>query len=185
MTNKRIVTIEIKDEEYHAFRSALLLNKDHPAYESELDYQFDAEVNAVRSLFDKIMVARQTQSNGVNVDAKKCHSCMRPFKKLKNEERARSYAGTGHEKQVANKLPDMSRACKIVYDYLESYHGSWISSTKLREILNGGDGPRRARQLRDEWAIPIEVKMQKEPGKNRQAYYRIHSALDNAFSLSS
>lgn len=180
MTNKRIVTIEVTDEEYNAFRSALLLSKSHPAYENELDWQFDAEVNAVRSLFDKVMIARQTQVNGVNVDSNKCHSCMRPFKKLKNEERARSNAGTGHEKQVARSLSDMTGACKTVYDFLlfkknNPLMEDWVSSTKLRELLNGGDGPRRARQLRDEWAIPIEVKMNKQPGMNRQAYYRITS----------
>ncbi len=118
---KQTITIEVTDEEYNAFRSALLLQKSHPAFENQLDYAFDAEVVAVRSLFDKVMIARQTQVGGRNVDAKKCHSCMRPFKKLTNKQRARTNVGTGHEKEVAKSLSDMGNACRKVHELLKEH----------------------------------------------------------------
>jgi len=175
---KQTITIEITDEEYNAFRSALLLHKSHPAFENQLDYTFDAEVVAVRSLFDKVMIARQTQVNGHNVDANKCHSCMRPFKKLTNEQRARTNVGTGHEKEVAKSLNDMGNACRKVHELLEFRRGNhvrdgWVSRDELSKELNGGDGARRVRQLRDEFAIPIEVEMRVAANGSRQAYYRI------------
>ena len=173
---KQTITIEITDEEYNAFRSALLLHKSQPAFENQLDYGFDAEVVAVRSLFDKVMIARQTQVNGHNVDAKKCHSCMRPFKKLTNKQRARTNVGTGHEKEVAKSLNDMGNACRKVHELLlksERIANGWVSRDRLSRELNGGDGARRVRQLRDEFAIPIEVRMRVAANGSRQAYYRI------------
>ena len=180
-TMKQTITIEVTDEEYNAFRSALLLSKSHPTYENELDWHFDAEVNAVRSLFDKVMVARQTQVDGRNVDAKKCHSCMRPFKKLTNKQRARTNVGTGHEKEVAKSLSDMGNACRKVHELLKfrstTISGDgWVSRDRLSRELNGGDGARRVRQLRDEFAIPIEVQMRVAANGSRQAYYRIARA---------
>jgi len=180
---KQTITIEITDEEYNAFRSALLLHKSHPAFENQLDYTFDAEVIAVRSLFDKVMIARQTQVDGHNVDAKKCHTCMRPFKKLTNEQRARTNVGTGHEKEVAKSLSDMGNACRKVHELLKEHRllakegrglfDGWVSRDELSKELNGGDGARRVRQLRDEFAIPIEVQMRVAANGSRQAYYRI------------
>ena len=175
---KQTITIEVTDEEYNAFRSALLLHRSHPAFENKLDYAFDAEVIAVRSLFDKVMIARQTQVDGRNVDAKKCHSCMRPFKKLTNKQRARTNVGTGHEKEVAKSLSDMGNACRKVHELLKFRSGTisgdgWVSRDELSKELNGGDGARRVRQLRDEFAVPIEVQMRVAPNGSRQAYYRI------------
>jgi hypothetical protein len=51
--------------------------------------------------------------------------------------------------------------------------GGWVSRDRLSRELNGGDGARRARQLRDEFGVPIEVEMRKEKGMSRQAMYRI------------
>lgn len=176
---KQTITIEVTDEEYNAFRSALLLHKSHPTFANQLDYAFDAEVVAVRSLFDKVMIARQTQVDGRNVDAKKCHSCMRPFKKLKNEQRARSSVGTGHEQTVAKSLGDLSGACEKVHELLiksARIANGWVSRDRLSRELNGGDGARRVRQLRDEYGIPIEVTMRVNPNGTRQAYYRLAQA---------
>lgn len=117
----------------------------------------------------------------------KCPTCQRPFKKLSNEQRARTGVArsTGVEHEAARSLSDLSNACRKVHDYLLQAKalGQWTSGDQLRAVLNGGDGPRRARQLRDEFAVPIETKMMKLPNQRRQAYYRIWSALDNAFSI--
>ena len=174
---KQTITIEVTDEEYNAFRSALLLHK--VIHGPDAYGVVDAEVVAVRSLFDKVMIARQTQVDGRNVDAKKCHTCMRPFKKLTNEQRARSSIGTGHEQTVAKSLGDLSGACEKVHELLiksARIANGWVSRDRLSKELNGGDGARRVRQLRDEYGIPIEVTMRVNPNGTRQAYYRLAQA---------
>ena len=96
----------------------------------------------------------------------KCPTCMRPYKKLTNEQRARSNVGTGHEKQVAKSLGDMGNACKKVHELLKfrsetiSGHG-WVSRDRL------------SRELRDEFGVPIEIEMRKNENGTRQAYYRL------------
>ena len=136
MSKEMLINIEITGEEYYALLRATSSFKD-AHYEKHLD-----------SLWEKVRASKHSDIQG----HKKCHTCMRPFKKLKSGERARSNVGTGHEKQVAKSLGDMGNACKAVHELL-----------KFRSV----------RQLRDEFGIPIEVKMVKTPGKNRQAYYRI------------
>jgi hypothetical protein len=108
----------------------------------------------------------------------KCPTCQRPFKQLTSSQRARSNAGTGHEKQVAKSLGDMSGACNAIYELLleskrSNINEGWVSRDRLSRELNGGDGARRARQLRDEYGVPIEVAMRVNPNGTRQAYYRI------------
>ena len=165
MSKEMLINIEITGEEYYALLRATSSFKD-AHYEKHLD-----------SLWEKVRASKHSDIQG----HKKCHTCMRPFKKLKSGERARSNVGTGHEKQVAKSLGDMGNACKKVHELLqfknkEDYaltDGGWVSRDCLSRELNGGDGARRVRQLRDEFGIPIEVKMVKTPGKNRQAHYRI------------
>jgi hypothetical protein len=108
----------------------------------------------------------------------KCPTCQRPYKKLANHERARSNAGTGHEQQVARSLGDMGKACNAIHELLKFRRTTisgdgWVSRDRLSRELNGGDGARRARQLRDEYGVPIEVKMVQDENGRRQAYYRI------------
>tara|TARA_R110002020_G_scaffold246713_3_gene460596 strand:+ start:1645 stop:2061 length:417 start_codon:yes stop_codon:yes gene_type:complete len=108
----------------------------------------------------------------------KCPTCQRPYKQLTSSQRARSNAGTGHEKQVAKSLGDMSGACNAIHELLKFRRTTisgdgWVSRDRLSRELNGGDGARRARQLRDEYGIPIEVKMVANDNGRRQAYYRI------------
>ena len=130
---------------------------------------------------DKQAALARLRSRRVPATAKKvCPTCKRPFKKLTNEQRARtsSPATTGHENVVAKSLGDMGPACMKIHELLmeESYlplSGGWVSRDRLSQELNGGDGARRARQLRDEFGVPIEVKMGKEKGSSRQAMYRI------------
>ena len=165
---KQTITIEVTDEEYHAFRSAL-------AYCSNQGGPLVPYL-PMRRLFDKVMIARQTQNN---VGAKKCHTCMRPFKKLTNEQRARSSVGTGHELTVAKSLGDLSGACEKVHELLiksARIANGWVSRDRLSRELNGGDGARRVRHLRDEYGIPIEVTMRVNPNGTRQAYYRLAQA---------
>jgi hypothetical protein len=138
----------------------------------ELDQQWqDLEADKQRAL---------ERIRGKVGNEKVCPTCKRPWKKLTNEQRARtsSPAATGHENVVAKSLGDMGPACKKVHDLLkeESYlllSGGWVSRDRLSRELNGGDGARRARQLRDEFGVPIEVEMRKEKGMSRQAMYRI------------
>ena len=106
----------------------------------------------------------------------KCPTCQRPYKKLANHERARSNVGTGHEQQVARSLGDMGKACQAIHELLlkaQRIANGWVSRDRLSRELNGGDGARRARQLRDEYGVPIEVKMVVDESGRRQAYYRI------------
>ena len=108
----------------------------------------------------------------------KCPTCQRPYKKLANHERARSNAGTGHEQEVARSLGDMGKACNAIHELLKFRRTTisgdgWVSRDRLSRELNGGDGARRARQLRDEYGVPIEVKMVVDESGRRQAYYRI------------
>ena len=106
----------------------------------------------------------------------KCPTCQRPYKKLANHERARSNAGTGHEQQVARSLGDMGKACQAIYELLlksQRIANGWVSRDRLSHELAGGDGARRARQLRDEYGVPIEVTMRVNPNGTRQAFYRI------------
>ena len=106
----------------------------------------------------------------------KCPTCQRPYKKLANHERARSNAGTGHEQEVARSLGDMGKACQAIYELLlksQRIANGWVSRDRLSRELAGGDGARRARQLRDEYGVPIEVTMRVNPNGTRQAFYRI------------
>ena len=106
-----------------------------------------------------------------------CPTCKRPFKKLTNEQRARSnHQGTEH--QAAKSLGDLNQACSKVYDLLRSassasFRDSWVSAQELRDLLDGGDGPRRARQLREEFAVPVESQMRTNHVGRKMAYYKI------------
>ena len=138
----------------------------------ELDQQWqDLEADKQRAL---------ERIRGQVGNEKVCPTCKRPWKKLTNEQRARtnSPGATGHENVVAKSLGDMGPACRKVHELLKFRSGTisgdgWVSRARLSRELNGGDGARRARQLRDEFGIPIEVKMGKEKGMSRQAMYRI------------
>ena len=123
-----------------------------------------------------------------NHNLKHCPTCKRPFKKLANHERARSNFGTGHENEVARSLGDMGNACKKVHGLLKCRKATiagdgWVSRDRLSRELNGGDGARRARQLRDEFGIPIEVKMETNENGARQAYYRIGEPFPMYFNI--
>ena len=103
---------------------------------------------------------------------------------LKPHERARSgdHPGLEHEFAV---LTDTSKACNLILSTLqyawqhkyafsaedEGFQG-WESAETLRALLQGGYGPRRARQLRDEYGYPIEVERRSKPS---QAWYRLMS----------
>ena len=138
----------------------------------ELDQQWqDLEADKQRAL---------ERIRGQVGNEKVCPTCKRPWKKLTNEQRARtnSPGATGHENVVAKSLGDMGPACRKVHELVKFRSGTisgdgWVSRDRLSRELNGGDGARRARQLRDEFGIPIEVKMGKEKGMSRQAMYRI------------
>jgi len=113
-----------------------------------------------------------------------CPHCKRPYKKIKSSQRARSNIGTGHEKQVARSLGDMGPACEKIYQRLKSDYNlcmdgmgmfdGWVSRDSLNNELNGGDGARRARQLRDEFGLPVEIEMREADRlRPRQAWYRL------------
>tara|TARA_R110002020_G_scaffold128694_3_gene288396 strand:- start:3891 stop:4316 length:426 start_codon:yes stop_codon:yes gene_type:complete len=113
-----------------------------------------------------------------------CPHCKRPYKKIESSQRARSNVGTGHEKQVARSLGDMGPACEKIYQRLKDdrllwlegrgLFDGWVSRDSLNGELNGGDGARRARQLRDEFGLPIEIEMRDgDSFKSRQAWYRL------------
>jgi len=109
-----------------------------------------------------------------------CPTCLRPYKPLSASQRARRGDYPGREREAAEGATEAqySKSCRQVLDYLRFRWRSeqrglgdgWVSATHLRFILDGGDGPRRARQLRDEWGWPIEVEMRTNP---RQAWYRL------------
>jgi hypothetical protein len=70
----------------------------------------------------------------------------------------------------------MGKACNTIYELLlkaKRIGNGWVSRDRLSRELNGGDGARRARQLRDEYGVPIEVKMVIDENGRRQAYYQI------------
>ena len=110
-----------------------------------------------------------------------CPTCKRPFKKLNNDQRARSrHQGLEHE--AAKQLGDMNRSCETVYKCLKdastaSFRSPWVSATELRDLLEGGDGPRRARQLREEFGVPVESKMRVTPAGKKMAYYTIDASF--------
>ena len=138
----------------------------------ELDQQWqDLEADKQRAL---------ERIRGQVGNEKVCPTCKRPWKKLTNEQRARtnSPGATGHENVVAKSLGDMGPACRKVHELLKFRSGTisgdgWVCRDRLSREHIGGDGARRARQLRDEFGVPIEVKMGKEKGMSRQAMYRI------------
>lgn len=110
---------------------------------------------------------------------KVCVTCKRPWKRLQPHERARTGDHPGVERDAADAATEreMSRACQVVLAELKRASAAsagwqgWVSAIQLRALLDGGDGPRRVRQLRDEWAWPIETKMSSTP--KRQAWYRL------------
>ena len=108
---------------------------------------------------------------------KVCDECKRPWVETRPEQRARRGDHPGVEHQAAAELGDPAEACKRVLIALRgACHfeagnpGGWVSAKTLRIVAGGGDGPRRARQLRDEYRWPIEVEMRTNP---RQARYRL------------
>ena len=109
-----------------------------------------------------------------------CPTCKRPFKQLASHERARAGDHPGVEREAARAFPSNGSACQAILDALvelPEYPGSWVSARQLRDVLGGGDGPRRARQLRDEYGWPVEVEFRSGPP--RQAWYRLDpSAVD-------
>ena len=110
-----------------------------------------------------------------------CPTCHRPFEHLKNEQKART-GQDGLEHEAAKSLEDVSGSCEKIYDLL-AYHlhlyltedigDGWVSGDQLRQALSGGDGPRRCRQLSEEYGVVIERKMDSKEGVRRQAYYRL------------
>ena len=115
----------------------------------------------------------------LNDPGKCCPTCKRPWKKLTNTQRARSGDYPGQEKEAAKSLGNLAPTCKRIHEFLvsraERYPAShpegWVSSQELRNHING-DGPRRARQLRDEYGVPVETRMETRDGRTL-AYYRI------------
>ena len=105
----------------------------------------------------------------------KCPTCLRPFHELDAHQRARGGSHPGVEAQAARLNEDPRGKCMAVLVALRMSSASigsqgWVSAAHLRMVLDGGDGPRRARQLRDEYGFRIEVEMRSEP---RQAWYRL------------
>lgn len=102
-----------------------------------------------------------------------CPHCQRPWKKLTKRQRARAGDWPGEERSAAEAADEeeLSNACAMVLAALKrAQHAGtdWVSAAELRAL--GFDGPRRARQLRDEWGWPIQVEMRTKP---KQAWYRI------------
>ncbi len=103
-----------------------------------------------------------------------CPHCKRPYLETDNQERARSGDYPGLEKEAVKDIEDMNRTCVRVFEYLKTREPyDWVSGDQLRDVLNGGDGPRRVRQLNEEFGIPIDRRMHKPEDGRRQAYYRI------------
>tara|TARA_Y100001938_G_scaffold142981_1_gene215054 strand:+ start:546 stop:896 length:351 start_codon:yes stop_codon:yes gene_type:complete len=105
---------------------------------------------------------------------KVCPTCQRGWEKLNNHQRIRTNVekASGMEFAAIKKLGDTTGSCRTVYEYLMEKDHRWVSGDELRTLVNG-DGPRRARQLRDEYGVPVATKMMRPPGERRQAYYRI------------
>ena len=102
---------------------------------------------------------------------RECPTCKRPYKVLAPHERARAGAHPGVEREAAKLNKDPTGACAKVLATLEYARGGWVSAHELRVVLGDGDGPRRARQLRDEYGYPIEVELRHQP--RREAWYRL------------
>lgn len=103
-----------------------------------------------------------------------CPHCKRPYLETTNEQRTRSRDYPGLEKEAVKDISEMNRSCTRIFVFLSAQEPyEWVSGDALRNVLNGGDGPRRARQLNEEFAIPLDRRMMKQEGGRRQAYYRI------------
>jgi len=103
-----------------------------------------------------------------------CPHCKRPYLETDNEQRTREGNYPGLEKEAIKDIEEMNRSCTRIFEFLRSREPyDWVSGDDLRNVLNGGDGPRRVRQLNEEFAIPIDRKMDKPEDGRRQAYYRI------------
>lgn len=103
-----------------------------------------------------------------------CPHCKRPYLETDNEQRTREGNHPGLEKEAIKDIEEMNRSCTRIFEFLRSREPyDWVSGDDLRNVLNGGDGPRRVRQLNEEFAIPIDRKMYKPEDGRRQAYYRI------------
>jgi len=103
-----------------------------------------------------------------------CPTCKRPYLETSNEDRTRYGDHVGLEKQAVKDIEEMNRSCVRIFEYLKARRVyDWVSGDELRNVLNGGDGPRRARQLNEEFAIPLDRMMRKPEDGRRQAYYRI------------
>lgn len=117
-----------------------------------------------------------------------CPTCRRPFRQLKNTERARSGHQEGLEHKAAKSLTNAGEKCKRVYDFLRwekhvsltrshrvSYtdNDGWVCGEDLREWLGTGDWQRRVRQLSEEFGVPIERKMDNPNGGRKIAYYKL------------
>ena len=121
-----------------------------------------------------------------------CPTCHRPFTGKYRAQVGDSHNSTAHE--AAKTLGDTTKLAKKVLEHLQGaqhirltkshrntfdvenpnyliYEG-WISRDQLSEIVGGGDGARRARELR-ECGVPIESKMMDVKGFPRQAWYRL------------
>jgi len=103
-----------------------------------------------------------------------CPTCKRPYLETSNEQRTRYEDHVGLEKQAVKDIEEMNRSCVRIFEYMKAQPVyDWVSGDELRNVLNGGDGPRRVRQLNEEFAIPIDRRMHKPEDGRRQAYYRI------------
>lgn len=113
-----------------------------------------------------------------------CPHCKRPYLETSNEERTRSKDHRGLEKQALKDVEEMNRSCVRIFEFMKSRTiYDWVSGDDLRNVLNGGDGPRRVRQLNEEFGIPIDRRMHKPEHGRRQAYYRISPDWFNAESF--
>ena len=121
-------------------------------------------------------------------EKKVCPTCTRPYKQLDNSQRARRGNYPGSEHQAAKQLGNLGPALSKVYAYLQlkkdradelsDQEHAWVSSRKLRDVLDGGDGPRRARQLRDEYAVRMEIVTERRGDNPLMAYYRLLDSIE-------
>ena len=122
----------------------------------------------------------------------KCPTCHRSYKGdtsplvgNNHNETAHTAAKTlGDTTQLAQKVLrhlDGARHIRLTKSHRNTFdvenpnhlvYEGWVSRDELSEVVCGGDGARRARELR-ECGVPIEAKMMNVKGFPRQAWYRL------------
>jgi hypothetical protein len=122
---------------------------------------------------------------------KKCPTCHRAYKGKNHALVGNNHGDTA--KEAAKSLGDTSKLARDILDYLRGVQhialtkshransqttdspewDGWVSRDTLSRIIAGGDGARRARELR-ECGYPVESKMMSVEGFPYQAWYRLN-----------